>query len=155
MSDEYVDVFTCVKCRNPRITKSARVVKNNAIIIGKCLKGHPFNLKLPMEQEHKWIGHLRDSVYKCRCGMPLEEHKIKVGKKKTQLVLKCTKHKQVTMIDTLLWNTISADREVQKTLEQGYKPEPYKVGKEPKKYEKDTAKTKKKETTEPRKWQPY
>lgn len=153
MSEEYKDVFICVKCRNPRVTKLARIVKNNALITGKCLKGHPFNLKLPIEQEHKWIGYLRDSVYKCRCGMPLEEHKVKVGKKKTQLILKCTKHKQVTTIDTLLWNTMAADRETQKTLEQKYEPPTFKTAKEPEKYEK-IVKIKKKEVPEPQKWQP-
>ncbi|MBS7250337.1 MAG: hypothetical protein KIH08_07075 [Candidatus Freyarchaeota archaeon] len=154
MSEEYKDVFICVKCRNPRVTKLARIVKNNALITGKCLKGHSFNLKLPIEQEHKWIGYLRESVYKCRCGMPLEEHKVKVGKKKTQLILKCTKHKQVTTIDTLLWNTMAADRETQKTLEQKYEPPTFKTAKEPEKYEKNIVKTKKKEVPEPQKWQP-
>ncbi len=153
MADEYADVFTCIKCRNPRITKSARVVKNNAIIIGRCLKGHDFDLKLPMENEHKWIGHLRDSIYKCKCGMPLEEHKVKVGKKKTQLILKCTKHKQVVTIDTILWNTISTDRETQKTLEKGYYPERYEISTDYKKPKKEIVKIEKKEPEKPQKWQ--
>ncbi|MEM2144695.1 MAG: hypothetical protein QW279_05005 [Candidatus Jordarchaeaceae archaeon] len=118
MFDEYADVFTCIECRNPRVAENSKVKKDYAIISGKCLKGHPFDLKLPMDQEHKWIGHLKNSIYKCRCGMPLEDVKVKEGEKETELTLKCTKHKQTRKLDTVLWLTISTDKETQKTIEQ-------------------------------------
>jgi S-adenosylmethionine synthetase len=118
MADEYADVFTCIECRNPRVAIESRVKNDFALISGKCLKGHNFDLKLPMDQEHKWIGHLRNSIYKCRCGMPLEDVKIKDGEKETQLTLKCTKHTQERKVDTVLWLTISTDKETQKTLQK-------------------------------------
>ncbi|WXG39732.1 MAG: hypothetical protein WED07_02690 [Candidatus Freyarchaeum deiterrae] len=117
MADEYVDVFTCIECRNPRVATDSKVRKDFAIISGKCLKGHPFDLKLPMDQEHKWIGYLRNSIYKCRCGMPLEDVKIKEGEKETLLTLKCTKHTQTRNVDTVLWHTISADKDTQKAMQ--------------------------------------
>jgi hypothetical protein len=153
MTDEYEDVFTCVKCRNPRVTKFAKVIKDNASVTGKCLKGHAFNLKLPMEHEHKWIGYLRDSIYKCKCGMPLEDHRIKVGKKKTHLILKCTKHKQSKTIDTILWNTISTDRETKRKLEEGYYPEPAAITPEPEEPKNNAIKIERKEPAKPEKWE--
>lgn len=124
MADEYVDVFMCIECRNPRVSENSRVKKDYALISGKCLKGHPFDLKLPMDQEHKWIGYLKNSIYKCRCGMPLEDFKVKEGAKETLLTLKCTKHKQTRKVDTVLWLTISTDKETQKTMEQDLGVEP-------------------------------
>ncbi|MHA1261431.1 MAG: hypothetical protein ACTSSA_04950 [Candidatus Freyarchaeota archaeon] len=149
MYDEYADVFTCVKCRNPRVAKIARVVKDYVIVTGKCLKGHSFKLKLPLIDEHKWMGYLENSIFKCKCGMPLSEHKVKEGRKKTTLILKCPTHKQTRTVDTILWNTIKADRETQETLRH---PKPYKPAPEPEQ-EKETIKIEKKNPHKPQKWQ--
>jgi hypothetical protein len=148
MFDEYADVFTCIECRNPRVAENSKVKKDYAIISGKCLKGHPFDLKLPMDQEHKWIGHLKNSIYKCRCGMPLEDVKVKEGEKETELTLKCTKHKQTRKLDTVLWLTISTDRETQKTIEQDLRVEPdlTRFG------ELDKGNNRKEEQSTPQKW---
>nr|MDO8082581.1 hypothetical protein [Candidatus Freyarchaeota archaeon] len=151
MADEYVDIFMCIECRNPRVATDSKVKKDYALISGKCLKGHPFDLKLPMDQEHKWIGYLKNSIYKCRCGMPLEDFKVKEGKKETQLTLKCTKHKQTRNVDTVLWLTISTDKETEKTMQQELGPEPGTTIPKPKELEREKA-DKNEEQSAPQKW---
>jgi hypothetical protein len=88
--------------------------------------------------------------------MPLEDVKVKEGNKETQLTLKCTKHTQTRNVDTVLWQTISADKETQKTMkqEQELELDSYINSVQPKKLEKVKA-GKKDGDSAPQKWPEY
>ncbi|MHA1229653.1 MAG: zinc ribbon domain-containing protein [Candidatus Helarchaeota archaeon] len=107
----YAELFTCERCGNPLVAGIVTIVKDNANVISKCIKGHKKTIKLPMEDMIKWIDILTKHIYQCRCGEELTDLKMSTTGETTNLTLYCKTHKErPRKIATILWTAISNAR---------------------------------------------
>ena len=73
---DYDELFICEKCENPLVAGIISIVKDSAICVCKCRKGHKKTIRLPMKEKKDWIAILTKYIYQCRCGNDLTDLKM-------------------------------------------------------------------------------